>query len=156
MKIIQVHQLDHIQREFIRTQLWNKEYPVSIQLPSNQAFLEYLFPLEDKRHYLAIENEEIVGWLMDFIRDEQRFFAMIVLGKQQGKGIGSTLLNTAKANNNRLTGWVIEGNQTLLKQNGEVYKPPISFYERHQFQLLRDVQLKIPQFLMFQIYWKKE
>lgn len=156
MKITQIHQLNHRQREVIRTQLWNQEYPISIQLQSHQAFSEYLFPLEDRRHYLAIENEEIVGWLMDFIRDEQRYFAMIVLQEHQRKGIGSTLLSTAKENNNRLTGWVIEDNQTLLKQNGEIYTPPISFYERHQFQLLRDVQLKIPQFAMFQIQWRKD
>lgn len=153
MKLIEIHQLDYKQQEFIRTQLWNQEYPKCIQLQSNQAFLEYLFPLEDKRHSMVIENEKIIGWLMDFIRDNQRYFAMIVSAKHQGKGIGSRLLNAAKNQNTTLTGWVIEEHQLMKKSNGNYYKPPFAFYEKHDFLIMKDIQLKIPQFSMVQIKW---
>ncbi len=77
--------LSHNQKEQV-IKLWNSEYPEKLQLKDINAFDNYLSNLEDINHSLIInEYDEILGWFVDFIRDSERWFAMIINDSTQGQ-----------------------------------------------------------------------
>lgn len=123
-------------------ELWNQEYPEALSLSGLDAFEDYLQNLSDQ-HHLIVSDEAgtVMGWLIYFIRDDERCFAMLLNASLQGKGWGSKLLNLAKAYNSALNGWVID-NDTEPKQNGENYKSPIAFYRKNGFEILSNIQWK--------------
>lgn len=110
--------------------LWNNEYPKELSHPNLSEFDQYLQGLSDLNHILlSDENENVRGWLIYFIRNNEQCFAMLIDSSLQGQGWGSKLLSLAKECNSELNGWVINNNNEL-KQNGESYKSPVSFIER--------------------------
>ena len=95
--------------EFIRTkelskvwkteilELWNKEYPQKLNYKSLLDFENYLEILTNQSHIVIIdENQNIKGWYFDFIRDGEKWFAILLDSKIQGQGFGTQLLNLAK------------------------------------------------------------
>ena len=135
-------------------ELWNQEYPEALSLSGLDAFDDYLQNLSDKHHLiLSDEAGTVMGWLICFIRDNERCFAMLLNASLQGKGWGSRLLNLAKAYNSELIGWVID-HDTEPKQNGENYKSPIEFYRKNGFEILSHVQWKKKNINGIKVRWQ--
>lgn len=137
---MQINRCDNltIEEKFAVVRLWNQEYPKDLSLAGVDAFDEYLEKLADRHHFLVSDEDRIVGWLVDFIRDGHRCFAMLLDPAVQGKGIGSSLLKEAKKFNGELVGWVINSDEHL-KADGSTYRSPIGFYEKQGFKVDRDV-----------------
>lgn len=154
MKIITLTQLskpDKIQL----LELWNNEYPKKLNYNSLQDLDDYLSGLTNQSHTLILNNsDEIVGWYFDFIRDNQKWFAIILDAKIQGKGFGTLLLNKAKEKEQELNGWVIDHNHNK-KLNGETYQSPLAFYLTNGFSLIKQSRLKLEHISAVKIKWSK-
>lgn len=136
-------------------EIWNREYPVKVAFSSLAEFEEYLQNLDDKRHVLVCGEEGIIqGWLVHFIRDDERFFTLIVDSSAQGRGWGSELLNRAKEQTSDLNGWVID-RDTELKSNGEAYRSPVEFYKKNDFRIRPRVTTKIKDINGIKVTWKR-
>jgi GNAT superfamily N-acetyltransferase len=134
--------------------LWNSEYPKELSHSNLSDFDQYLQGLSDLNHILlSDENGKVKGWLIYFIRDNEKCFAMLLDSSLQGQGWGSKFLNLAKELNSELNGWVID-NDNEPKQNGENYKSPIGFYRKNGFEIRTDVQLKKKNINGIKVTWK--
>lgn len=154
MQIKRTEQLTKKQKKNILA-LWNEEYPEALSLSDISAFDGYLEGLSDKHHLLVINGkEDVAGWLIDFIRDDERCFAMLLHASLQGKGYGTKLLHLAKQTNAELNGWVIDNNEQQ-KQNGQSYKSPIGFYKKNNFEIVPDIQSKKNGIKGIKVRWKK-
>ncbi|MCX2679781.1 GNAT family N-acetyltransferase [Galbibacter sp. EGI 63066] len=154
MNIIQSEHLTEKQKKNI-IELWNEEYPEALSLSDVNAFDIYLEGLSDKHHLLVInEKTDVVGWLIDFIRDNERCFAMLLHTSLQGKGYGTKLLNLAKQTNSELNGWVID-NDEQQKQNGQNYKSPTGFYKKNDFEIVPGIQSKKNDINGIKVRWQK-
>lgn len=137
LKFVNTKTPDQSQVEAIRS-LWNSEYPVNIHHNSIADTLEYLSKWEDQNHTFVYDDSAIViAWYFDFIRDNERNFAVIISNKHQSSGLGSKLITLAKETNKVLNGWVIisEGHK---KSDESDYKPPQVFYNKLGFQTLEE------------------
>lgn len=134
--------------------LWNKEYPKDLSLAGVEAFEEYLEKLFEKHYLLVIEQGQILAWLVYFIRDGERCFAMLLDPRFQGRGIGSALLNHAKEYNTDLIGWVIDTN-AHVKNDGSYYKSPVGFYVKAGFEILRDIVTEKNGISGIRVRWRK-
>ena len=154
MKIETQKELTEIQKEVI-TQLWNSEYPKQLNFSGVDGFDNFLNSVSDQTHYLLIdENKEIKGWLMAFTRQDERWFSVIVDGREKQKGFGTTLLDVVKNNENEINGWVVDSHN-YLKNNGENYRSPIGLYEKKGFSVLHDVRWDTEHLSTVKINWKK-
>lgn len=154
MKIITTNSLDSNQKEVIY-ELWNAEYPKNLAHQNLNTFENYLTALTNQYHKLLIdENGAIKGWYFDFNRNHEKWFAMILASEIHGKGFGTKLLNEAKKREPTLNGWVIEKTD-FLKQNGNFYKSPVSFYLKNGFQLVPEIRLELDHLSAVKITWKK-
>jgi hypothetical protein len=107
--------------------LWNTEYPKKL-FYTQPAFESYLESLHDPSHVLLLNDDKaVMAWYFDFIRNEERWFGMIVSSKYQGEGLGTMLLDLAKSKRTKLNGWVIDHEQET-RYNGKPYLSPLSFY----------------------------
>ena len=153
MKIIKTNILTKIQKEQI-IDLWNNEYPKKLIHKNLKSFEIYLQNLNQQSHILLIDNKnQVKGWYFDFIRENEKWFAMILEAEQQGKGYGTKLLNEAKQKENELNGWVIDHNKDK-KKNGEIYKSPIKFYEKNDFKIINKTRLELETISAVKIEWK--
>ena len=134
-------------------EIWNAEYPVGLKYSSIQGFEEYLEKLNDVTHYLIETDQKVVAWLSTFIRESEKWFAMIINSSYQKQGLGGKLLSAAKADYKELNGWVVD-QDNYLKENGEPYHSPLSFYLKHDFKLMVDCRLELPQISAVKIYWQ--
>lgn len=154
MKFIETENLSKEQKNQI-FELWNQGYPKKLSLSNLAAFEQYLQNLGDKRHIILIDEYGTVkGWLISFIRDKERCFAMILDPSVQGKGWGSKFLDRAKKINSELNGWVID-HSTELKQNGEKYISPVGFYEKNGFRILSGTTTTKEGINGIKVTWKK-
>jgi hypothetical protein len=154
MDFISTKELNKIQKCQIMA-MWNKEYPLVIKLNSLEDFDKYLSSLIDQKHILIISDDKVVkGWYIDFIRDDERWFTLILDSEIQGKGYGRKLLSMGKEINSELNGWVIDSSN-YRKENGEMYKSPTGFYEKNGFQILFDVKFKTEKLTTIKINWKR-
>ena len=136
--------------------LWNQEYPKKLELPTPMDFEHYLQGLKDRRHIiLTDESNTINGWLVHFIRDGEKWFAMLIDAKLQGRGLGSKFLDLAKNRNTVLNGWVID-HDGELKEDGTFYKSPIGFYLKNGFDILPGISLEKQQIKGIKIRAKKD
>lgn len=137
---MQINRCDHltVEEKHAVVRLWNQEYPKALSLTGVDAFDEYLDKLKDCHHFLVKDDDLIVGWLVDFIRDDHRCFAMLLDPVVQGKGIGTALLSEAKRYNHELVGWVIDSDKHL-KSDESRYRSPIGFYKKQGFEIKADV-----------------
>lgn len=100
------------------------------------------------------KNDVIIGWFFGFIREDERWFAIIVNRYKHRKGIGSALLSHAKTLFTELNGWVIT-DATYTKENGTAYNSPLGFYLKHGFSVLEDKTFKTEQMKTVKIKWTK-
>jgi hypothetical protein len=142
-------------RKVVITQLWNAEYPEQLNFSDEGKFEAFLNRVSDKTHYLLLsKNGEIKGWLMAFTRNDERWFSVIVDGKEKQKGYGTQLLDELKINETEINGWVVDSND-YIKNNGEKYHSPIGFYEKNGFSVLQDVRWNTENLSTVKINWKK-
>jgi GNAT superfamily N-acetyltransferase len=154
MKLIPTNTLSPEQKSAI-INLWNNEYPENIAYSDPVDFDNYLAALGNPRHTLILtEDHKIIGWFVDFTREEEKWFAMIVDSSYQGKGLGSQLLTKAKEQNDELNGWATDHNN-YKKRNGGVYKNPIEFYIKNGFSILSKTRLELEKLSAVKIKWRK-
>lgn len=151
METLQTSQLSLEQKASLRL-LWNNEYPVSLCLEQSSDFDDYLASLESAKHFLVIEQNSIIGWFVEFVRNTEIWFAMIIDRKFQGKGIGTHLLTDAQNRKVKLLGWVID-HETELRSDGSIYPTPLSFYMKNGFVVNAGTRLEIPNLSTVQIEW---
>ena len=86
---------------------------------SIHKFDDYLKNLKDPKHYLAYDDkEQFIGWGFDFIRDLEKWFAIIVHSSHHSNVLGTMILDRMKVANTELNGWVIDDSNDI-KLNGE-------------------------------------
>lgn len=155
MQVVETKILTQRQKEDI-LKLWNREYPVDLVYADMSEFEAYLQKLEEAHHYLVVDTEQaVMGWLACFTRDKERWFAMIMDSKIQGRGLGSGLLSLAKKLEKELNGWVID-KPAYKKSSGENYTSPIGFYIKNCFEVIADTRLETNIISAVKIRWRKE
>lgn len=135
--------------------LWNSEYPEKLMHPGLPHFEKYLDELEDHSHIIMTDQNRVIqGWYFDFIREDRRWFAIIVNSVHQGKGYGTQLLKMAKEKETELNGWVVQGNKEK-NSNGDYYVSPLNFYLKNGFRLISNKHFRIKNTTVLKIRWKK-
>jgi len=135
--------------------MWNNEYPEKLNYRNLTDFEDYLKHLTQQSHIIMVdENQNVKGWYFDFIRENEKWFALILDAKLQGKGLGRKMLNLAKEKESELSGWVIDRSNDK-KQNGEFYESPLSFYLKNGFELLVKNRLENEKVSAVKIKWEK-
>lgn len=153
MKFVHKTSLELSEKQAIRA-LWNSEYPVIISQKTDSDFDAYLKPLEDQHHVLVWNDEhELQAWFFDFVRNNERNFAMIVSRKAQGKGLGRKLMLEAQNRFSKLNGWVVK-TAGLLRADGSEYPIPKDFYIKCGFSVLKDEVWKTDAFETEKIRWE--
>ncbi len=139
MEIVKTKQLTESQFRQIE-QLWNTEYPIKLK----GRFALLLKGVTGFTHYLIEDNKNvIIAWAVEFRQYNEIRFSVIVTEKEQGKGIGTLLINELKQDLGEFYGWVIDHNNDK-KENGESYKSPLDFYIKHGFKVLKDKRIETP------------
>ncbi|WP_224484713.1 N-acetyltransferase [Robertkochia aurantiaca] len=154
MKSIRTKKLTSLQKYEVLN-LWNNEYPEKLFHGSISDFETWLESLENPSYILLIDNNRsIKGWYVDFDRDNEKWFVIILDSKIQGKGLGRIILNLAKENKPVLNGWVIDHDKDR-KKNGAVYKSPLQFYLKNNFQIISGERFELGKISAVKITWKK-
>lgn len=154
MQIIKLTQLNETQKEQI-FDLWNTEYPEKLVYHSMADFEHYLSRLTEQNHYvLSVTNDKIKGWAITFIRENEKWFAIIISGKLHGKGMGTEMLNELKKKESILNGWVIDHNADK-KHNGDRYRSPLEFYIKNGFKVISETRLELEVMSAVKIKWTK-
>lgn len=116
-------------------------------------FENYLEILTNQSHIVMIDEKQCIkGWYFDFIRDEEKWFAILLDSKIQGQGFGTQLLKQAKEGASELNAWVIDHDNDL-KQNGEFYKSPLPFYLKNGFEKHSGIRLELDKLSAIKIRW---
>ena len=135
--------------------LWNDEYPEKLNHQTLSEFEKYLGNLTEQSHILMkSENQIIKGWYFDFVRENEKWFAILLDSKFHGKGFGTKLINLGKEKETELNGWVID-KQDCKRKNGGLYKSPLDFYIKNGFQKLDNESLELEKIAAVKIKWKK-
>lgn len=135
--------------------LWNSEYPANICFNPTE-FENYLTQLNDKKHLLLIDElERIAGWFFTFVREGEKWFAMIIRNDLQGTGLGTQFLNNAKKSETILNGWVVD-HENYLAGNGKPYRSPIGFYLKNGFKICSEIRLETEKLSAVKILWERE
>ena len=137
-------------------QLWNDEYPGKLQHHSITDFNNYLDNLEHKIFFLLIDQEGILrGWSSIFLRDHERWFAIILSSNVHGKKYGTSLLNEIKKHESYLVGWVID-KEGELKLNGSEYRSPLAFYTKNGFKVIEGQRMESDKISAVKISWQSD
>ena len=135
--------------------LWNDEYPEKLNYRTLSEFEKYLGSLTEQSHILMkSENHRIKGWYFDFVRENEKWFAIILDSNFHRKGYGTELLNLGKEKESELNGWVID-KQDYKRKNGKLYKSPLIFYLKNGFEKLDNERLELEKISAVKIKWKK-
>lgn len=154
MKIIKQTELDQKQKIQI-FELWNNEYPEKLAYKTVEEFENYLNDLIEQKHYLLLDEVgQYSGWATTFTRDNEIWFAIIVSEKLHEKGIGTKILNSLKEDKHALNGWVIDHNSDK-KSNGSIYKSPLDFYIKNNFNVINDTRLELEIMSAVKVKWTK-
>ncbi len=87
--------------------LWNEEYPLKLK----DRFELLLDGVNDYNHYLVEDKDRnILAWAVDFEKDNEIRFSIIVDKNHQGKGLGVQLIKKLKKDLKEFYGWVIDHN----------------------------------------------
>jgi GNAT superfamily N-acetyltransferase len=136
-------------------ELWNKEYPTNLRYNDISELDAYLNNLTEARHYfLTYKYGEVLGWAFTFVRDGEKWFAIIVDSAVQGKGYGGMMLDRIKERKTKLNGWVIDHDR-YVKEDGSPYKAPLAFYLKNGFVTIPDVRLEIEKLSAIKIEWRR-
>ena len=154
-KIIKTTELNE-QTKLKLLDLWNNEYPEKLLYNCLDEFDHYLQNLNNINHFLLTVNVDIIlGWALTFDRDNEKWFAIILSEKAQGKGLGRKMLDELKQVEPILNGWVIDHNNDK-KKNGLTYVSPLKFYEKCGFEILTDNRLELDKISAVKIKWTNE
>jgi hypothetical protein len=154
MKLIETTSLNSCQKETMYN-LWNNEYPEKLMYRSLHDFEEYLNSLADPYHFLLNNKfDEMVGWAFTYVREMNKWFAIILDGKIQRKGNGTLLLNRLKEKEPVLSAWVIDHHKDI-KRNEEPYSSPLSFYQKNDFRICTNIRLETEKISAVKIIWKR-
>ena len=154
MELIEKIELSKTDKKEI-LKLWNDEYPEKLNYQTLSEFDSYLKNLAEQSHILIkSENKNIKGWYFDFIREKEKWFAIILDSKFHGKGLGTRILNLVKEKESELNGWVIDHNRAK-KKNGQPYISPLNFYLKNGFEKLTENRLEMDKISAIQIRWRK-
>lgn len=135
--------------------LWNREYPENIIHKDITQLEDYFSGLNNIIHTLAVDSKNnILGWIIDFDRENEHWLAMLVDSGHQRKGIGSLLLDSTKQRNEELNAWVID-HDNYIKEDGSKYNSPLEFYTKNQFILLPGIRLEMDFLTAAKIRWRK-
>jgi hypothetical protein len=152
LKIIKTTELNEQAKQQV-LDLWNNEYPENLSYKSLIEFDHYLQNLNNINHFLLTVNIDIIiGWALTFDRDNEKWFAIILSEKVQGKGLGRKMLDELKQVEPILNGWVIDHNNEK-KKNGLTYVSPLKFYEKCGFEILTNNRLELDKISAVQIKW---
>jgi GNAT superfamily N-acetyltransferase len=155
MNIIETQTPDHEQKDTI-FRLWNNEYPQQLGYTDIAGLDNYLGNLQCQSHYFAIDGQSaICGWAFTFIREQEKWFAIIVDSAFHKKGIGSLLLQALKDKEPILNGWVTD-HYRYTKQNGQPYLSPLPFYIKNGFTVCANVRLEAPVLSAVKISWRAQ
>jgi len=136
-------------------ELWNKEYPEKLCFPSLADFEVYLSELNDQAHILMLDRKNTVcGWYFDFLRDNERWFTLIIDSCFQGNSYGSAILDRAKAGASELNGWIVDHNN-YKKKSREVYRSPVAFYLKNGFVKMENSRLDSEKIAAVKMKWKR-
>ncbi|MBK9630990.1 MAG: GNAT family N-acetyltransferase [Saprospiraceae bacterium] len=154
-KIIKTTELNEQAKKQV-LDLWNNEYPEKLSYNSLGEFDHYLQNLNRPNHFLLTDNIDIIlGWALTFDRDNEKWFAIILSEKRQGKGLGRKMLDELKQVEPILNGWVIDHNNDK-KKNGLTYVSPLKFYEKCGFEIQTDNRLELDKISAVKIKWTNE
>lgn len=144
-------QSDLSQKQFEKIdQLWNQEYPENLK----DRFSLLLNDCKVYSHYLfENENNEVIAWAVDFEKDNEIRFSIIVDSKYKGLGYGKKLIEALKQEHTEFYGWVIDHNNDL-KLDQTFYQTPMPFYLSLGFSILNDIRLETPIISAVKIVWK--
>lgn len=155
MRFIEIKSLE-LRHKTDVLELWNKEYPETLEHKSLSDFEHYLSSLSECTHTLLIDDTELIqGWYFDFTREGEKWFALLINSSMQGKGFGTQLLNKAKAKETALNGWVIDHDRDK-KKNGSTYKSPLGFYLKNGFYLLEQNRLEEEKISAVKVRWHQD
>lgn len=135
MEILKTKKISETQFQQIN-ELWNEHFPIKLK----NRFGLLLEGLNNYNHYLVEENNQLLAWAVDFEKENETRFSIIVNNKHQGKGLGGLLIDRLKKDLGELYGWVIDHNNDI-KENGEFYQTPLSFYINKGFEVLSDQRI---------------
>ncbi len=154
MQYQETSSLNHSQKIQI-SELWNREYPVNIRHQQLSDFEAYLGKLHDSQHRILLDQSGLVcAWLVDFIREGQPWFAMLVAAEHQRKGLGKRLLREAMKDREVLHGWVV-ADTGYLKQDGSPYYPPLGFYRKMGFKIHTNTVLETDTLETIMVRWAR-
>ncbi len=149
MEISKIKTLTQSQ-SFQINQLWNDEYPLKLK----DRFSILLDGVEAYNHYIIEDAESnVLAWAVDFEKDNEIRFSIIVASKSKGKGMGRLLVEKLKSENDVFYGWVIDHNNDL-KSNGVYYRTPMPFYLKLGFEILHDQRIDSEMINAVKIKWK--
>ena len=150
MKIFKTKILTDRQKEDINA-LWNSEYPVKLK----DRFPILLDGAAWHNHYIIEDlNASVIAWATDFEKENQVRFSIIVSSSHKGKGLGSALIDRLKAEHIEFYGWVIDHDDDV-KLNGELYKSPMAFYLKHDFEVLNEQRIDSEMIKAVLIRWQE-
>lgn len=134
--------------------LWNNESPRIISYEKENDLKKFLAHLIQPRHILLIDKDKNVqGWFVDFLKNDEKWFIVIINSRLKGKGYGSKILTKAKEINSELNGWIINTHEYLLI-NGNTYIPPIKFYKKNGFEIFPEIMRKTNGLKTIKIRWQ--
>jgi len=150
--IVSKSNLSDLEKELV-FQLWNEEYPAKICFQSISEFEAYLDNLSEVTHYLLHDElEAIQGWAITFIRENEKWFAIIINSKIQNKGFGTELLSYLKSIEPQLSGWVVDHNNDS-KLDGTTYASPLRFYSKNGFSVCHKIKINTEKIVAVKIVW---
>ncbi len=129
--------------------MWNDEFPIKLK----NRFAILLEGAENFNHYIILDtSQNIMAWAVDFEKEKEIRFSIIVSSNHKGKGLGSILVERLKTENKLFYGWVIDHNNDV-KGNGEQYQTPLPFYLKHEFVVLNEVRMETEIISAVKIKW---
>ncbi len=141
------------ENQFIQiNQMWNEEYPEKLK----DRFPILLEGVSSYNHYLITdENKNVNAWAVDFVKDNEIRFSIIIHKNHQKKGLGSMLVEKLKNDLPEFYGWVIDHSNDK-KLNGENYHSPLLFYLKHGFEILHNNRIDNEMLNAVKIKWKRK
>lgn len=135
--------------------LWNREYPANLQHATLADLESYLAGLTEPSHLLLLDaQQQLKGWYVDFMRENGRWFALIIDSALHGQGFGSQLLDIARQQRTELNGWVVDHARDH-KINGEPYRSPLGFYLKNGFIVRSEERLELEKISAVKIHWNR-
>jgi hypothetical protein len=151
-KIIIKNELNEQEKQQV-LDLWNNEYPEKLSYNNLGEFDHYLKNLHNIKHFLLTDTmNKILGWALTFERENEKWFAIILSEKVQGKGLGRKMLEKLKQVEPVLNAWVIDHNNDL-KKYGQTYLSPLKFYEKCGFEIQTSNRLELDKISAVKIKW---